>query len=52
MIIWLGDVRYESEELMVALKADVNLLTMTIAKLELAREMKHRAIRMVWLMAE
>ncbi|MFT5804498.1 MAG: hypothetical protein ACI9R8_001544 [Candidatus Paceibacteria bacterium] len=37
---------------MALLKEEVNLLAMTIEKLEAEREMKLRAIRLAWLIAE
>jgi hypothetical protein len=52
MTVWIGDVRYEAEELMAMLKADVSLLTTAIERLQVAREMKLGAIRLAWLMTE
>jgi hypothetical protein len=51
MLIWIGDVRHESEELMALFKADVSALTMAIKKLDVKRELKLKALRIVWLMA-
>jgi hypothetical protein len=52
MLIWIGDVRYESEELMAILKDDVGQVSRMIRCLEIEREVKLRAIRMVWLLVE